>query len=126
LAEDVGCDPREPREIDYVVALSRLHDIFAIQDEISHAIVDALKLKLEIAPAISRARSMEAYDLYLQGLFLSDKSTEEALRKSLGFFERTLDQARAELLTAMELYRAMDMTFWLPETEAALAQVEGR
>jgi hypothetical protein len=23
------------------------------------------------------------------------------------------------------LYRAMDMTFWLPQTEAALAQVEG-
>jgi hypothetical protein len=27
---------------------------------------------------------------------------------------------------AMEIYRGMDMTFWLPETEAALAQVEGR
>jgi hypothetical protein len=26
----------------------------------------------------------------------------------------------------MEIYRGMDMTFWLPETEAALAQVEGR
>jgi hypothetical protein len=26
----------------------------------------------------------------------------------------------------MERYRGMDMTFWLPETEAALAQVEGR
>jgi len=25
---------------------------------------------------------------------------------------------------AIELYRAMDMTFWLPKTEAALAQVE--
>jgi len=24
------------------------------------------------------------------------------------------------------LYRAMAMTFWLPEAEAALAQVEGR
>ena len=36
------------------------------------------------------------------------------------------DQARTELSTAMEMYRAMEMTFWLPETEAALAQVEGR
>jgi len=25
----------------------------------------------------------------------------------------------------MEIYRGMDMTFWLPETEAALAQMEG-
>jgi tetratricopeptide (TPR) repeat protein len=36
------------------------------------------------------------------------------------------EQARAELSIAIELYRAMDMTFWLPEAEAALARVEGR
>jgi hypothetical protein len=34
------------------------------------------------------------------------------------------EQARAELSTAIALYRAMDMTFWLPEVEAALVQVE--
>ena len=32
------------------------------------------------------------------------------------------EQARAALTTAIELYRAMDMTFWLPQAEAALAQ----
>jgi tetratricopeptide (TPR) repeat protein len=31
--------------------------------------------------------------------------------------------AYAELTTAVHLYRAMDMTFWLPQAEAALAQV---
>jgi tetratricopeptide (TPR) repeat protein len=36
------------------------------------------------------------------------------------------EEARAELSAAIELYRAMEMTFWLPQTEAALAQVEGR
>jgi tetratricopeptide (TPR) repeat protein len=35
-------------------------------------------------------------------------------------------QARTALSAALELYRAMDMTFWLPEAEAMLAQVEGR
>jgi tetratricopeptide (TPR) repeat protein len=35
------------------------------------------------------------------------------------------EQARAALTTAINLYRAMDMTFWLPQAEAALAQVEG-
>jgi tetratricopeptide (TPR) repeat protein len=35
-------------------------------------------------------------------------------------------QAHGELSAALELYRAMDMTFWLPQAEAALAQVEGR
>jgi tetratricopeptide (TPR) repeat protein len=36
------------------------------------------------------------------------------------------EQARTELSTAIEMYQSMDMTFWLPQTEAALAQVEGR
>jgi tetratricopeptide (TPR) repeat protein len=36
------------------------------------------------------------------------------------------EQARTELSTAIEMYQSMEMTFWLPQTEAALAQVEGR
>jgi class 3 adenylate cyclase/DNA-binding winged helix-turn-helix (wHTH) protein/tetratricopeptide (TPR) repeat protein len=34
------------------------------------------------------------------------------------------EQARTALSTAIEMYRGMEMIFWLPETEAALAQVE--
>jgi hypothetical protein len=34
-----------------------------------------------------------------------------------------VERARAELSAAIELYRAMDMTFWLPQAETALAQV---
>jgi predicted RNA polymerase sigma factor len=34
------------------------------------------------------------------------------------------EQARAALSTAIELYRAMEMTFWLPEAEAMLAEVD--
>jgi class 3 adenylate cyclase/tetratricopeptide (TPR) repeat protein len=33
------------------------------------------------------------------------------------------EQARSELSAAMDLYRAMEMTFWLPQAEAALAQI---
>jgi class 3 adenylate cyclase/tetratricopeptide (TPR) repeat protein len=36
------------------------------------------------------------------------------------------EKARAELSAAIDLYRAMEMTFWLPQAEAALAEVEGR
>jgi hypothetical protein len=36
------------------------------------------------------------------------------------------EQARAELSTAIEMYRTMEMTFWLPQAEVALAQVEKR
>jgi tetratricopeptide (TPR) repeat protein len=34
-------------------------------------------------------------------------------------------QARAELTAAIDLYRAMDMMFWLPQAQAALAQASG-
>ena len=36
------------------------------------------------------------------------------------------EPARSELSAAMARYRAMAMTFWLPQAEAALAQVEGQ
>src|SRR6266404_779212 len=68
-----------------------MQNIFALQDEITRAIVDTLKLKLAIAPP-APTRSLDAYDSYLQGLFYSDKSTEEELRKSLGFFETALQK----------------------------------
>jgi uncharacterized protein HemY len=34
------------------------------------------------------------------------------------------EQARAALSTAIEMYTSMEMTFWLPQTAAALAPVE--
>jgi hypothetical protein len=36
------------------------------------------------------------------------------------------EQVRIGLSTAVEMYQSMNMTFWLPETEAALAQVDAR
>jgi hypothetical protein len=35
------------------------------------------------------------------------------------------EPAHTELSAAIALYRTMDMTFWLPQAEAVLAQVEG-
>jgi adenylate cyclase len=67
-------------------------DVFAVQDEITRAIVDALKVKLAVAPPARARQNTEAYDLYLQGLYLSNKSDEENLRKSLNLFQRALDK----------------------------------
>jgi tetratricopeptide (TPR) repeat protein len=36
------------------------------------------------------------------------------------------EQARAALAAAIDLYHAMDMTFWLPQVEEALVQMEAR
>jgi hypothetical protein len=35
------------------------------------------------------------------------------------------EQAHTELAAAIDLYRAMDMTFWLPQAETLLVQTGG-
>ena len=67
-----------------------LQDVFALQDEITRAIVDALKIKLAISAPPRDRPDIEAYDLYLQGLYLSNKSSEVDLRKALISFEHAL------------------------------------
>src|SRR5881275_3109746 len=66
--------------------------VFAVQDEITRSIVDALKIKLAVAPPVRTPGSTEAYDLYLKGLYYSNKSDEENLRKSLSLFQQALDK----------------------------------
>jgi TolB-like protein/Tfp pilus assembly protein PilF len=68
-----------------------LQGVFALQDEITRAITGALKLKLADARPAQK-QNTEAHDLYLQGVFFSNKSTEEGLRKSLEFFQRSLEK----------------------------------
>src|SRR5438105_4951563 len=68
-----------------------LQGVFAVQDEITLAIVDALKIKLAVAPPAHTRQNTEAYDLYLKGLYFSNKSDEQSLRKSLTLFRRALD-----------------------------------
>jgi serine/threonine-protein kinase len=69
-----------------------IQDIFTVQDNITKAIVDALQVKLATALPPQRQHDAEAYDLYLRGLYFSNKSSEEDFRKSLNFFQRALDK----------------------------------
>jgi serine/threonine protein kinase/Tfp pilus assembly protein PilF len=72
-----------------------LEDIFTIQDEISLAIVENLKLKLlegEKTALLKRPTDdAEAYNLYLKGLYFALKANLEALQKALEFFREALD-----------------------------------
>jgi tetratricopeptide (TPR) repeat protein len=68
---------------------------------------------------------------YQQALALAEalgmRPLQAHCHRGLGTLYATIgqqEQARTELSAAIELYRAMDMAFWLPQTEAALAQVE--
>ena len=69
-----------------------LQDVFALQDEITRAIVDALKIKLAVTPQARQQPNTEVYDLYLQGLYFSNKGSEEDLRRALGFFQRAVEK----------------------------------
>jgi class 3 adenylate cyclase/tetratricopeptide (TPR) repeat protein len=69
---------------------------------------------------------------YRQALALAEELGMRPLQahchRGLGTLYARLGQrepARIELSTAIEMYTSMAMTFWLPQTEAALAQVEG-
>jgi tetratricopeptide (TPR) repeat protein len=70
----------------------QLEDVFAVQDEISHAIVDALKIRLgsEQAQVVAPTKNLEAYTLYLKGRFFFAKLSEPALRRSLDLFQQSL------------------------------------
>jgi tetratricopeptide (TPR) repeat protein len=107
-----------------VLALARAHQ------ERGHQAY-ALRLLGDIAthrdpPDVTQA---EAY--FSQALTLAD---ELGMRPLLAHCHRSLgtlyaktgqrEPARAELSAAIELYRAMEMAFWLPQAEAELAQSE--
>lgn len=65
-------------------------DVFAIQDEISQAIADALKVRL-VAPQHTTA-NLEAFQSYLKGLYWYQHYTAESLAKAKAFFEQALVQ----------------------------------
>jgi len=69
-----------------------LAGVFALQDEITRSIVNALKLKLAGELPVHEQRDPEVYDLYLQGLFFSNRAGEDDLRRALSFFQRALDK----------------------------------
>ena len=76
----------------------RLSDFFAIQDEITRAIVDALRLRLGSAQAAPRQlRDVQAYELSLRGHHIFTVRTDrEAIYQARDYFEAAL--ARDSLL----------------------------
>jgi eukaryotic-like serine/threonine-protein kinase len=68
-------------------------DIFDIQDEISAAIVEKLKVRLSGAgmPAVKRVTdNIEAYNLYLKGRYYWERRNEQFLKVAQDYFERAI------------------------------------
>jgi adenylate cyclase len=69
-----------------------LAGVFALQDEITRSIVGALKIRLAVSLPVYEQRNTEVYDLYLHGLYFSNKGSEEDLRRALNFFQRAVEK----------------------------------
>jgi TolB-like protein/tRNA A-37 threonylcarbamoyl transferase component Bud32 len=74
----------------------KLESIFAIQDEISRAIVNALRIELvagqEYMLVKRYTQDPDAYNLYLEARLDWDKRTEDGLKKSIELFEKAADK----------------------------------
>jgi tetratricopeptide (TPR) repeat protein len=93
----------------------------------------ALRLLAAIAAQRESPEAEPAEDYFRQALTLAEELGMRPLvahcHLGLGTLYRTLgrlEPARAGLSAAMALYRAMDMTLWLPQAETVLAQVEAQ
>jgi adenylate cyclase len=73
----------------------QIEDLFEIQDGVTLAVVDALKLKLlntEKASLLKQpTENAEAYQLYLKGRYYWHQRTEEAVKKGIECFEQAID-----------------------------------
>jgi tetratricopeptide (TPR) repeat protein len=103
------------------LALARAH-----QDRGHQA--HALRLLGEIATRREPQESDQAEAFYRQALTLAEELGMRPLvahcHLGLGTLHNRIgrgDQARTDLAAAIALYRAMEMTFWLPQAEAVLA-----
>jgi serine/threonine protein kinase/tetratricopeptide (TPR) repeat protein len=76
----------------YERAVRNPADVFTVQDDITKAIVNALKLKLNVATTAAaqgdrQTKNFDAYKAFLNGRYYMAKRTGESLRTAIGFFE---------------------------------------
>jgi eukaryotic-like serine/threonine-protein kinase len=71
-----------------------LTDVFAVQEEIARAIVEALRVELGVTEGATLStvptRDLEAYDLYLKGRFAWNQRTAAALPEAVRYLEQAV------------------------------------
>jgi TolB-like protein/Flp pilus assembly protein TadD/predicted Ser/Thr protein kinase len=109
-----------------------LKDVFAIQDEIAHNIVEALEVKLsgreKRALKVRPTESIDAYQAYLRGLEYAGRPDylEEDFRLAVQMFERAIQLDPAFALAYAELSKAHSALYFhghdRTETSPSLAR----
>jgi serine/threonine protein kinase len=71
----------------------QLEDVFAVQDEISRSIVEALKVQLGGAATtqlVAPTKNIDAYTTYLKGRYHFNKFNEQSFRKAIDLFKSAI------------------------------------
>ncbi len=71
----------------------RLEDVFAVQEEIAQAVVQALEVKLVASrgPLVRPAtKDLTAYDLFLKGRYVRRGMAPDQMRKAIDYFEQAV------------------------------------
>ena len=109
-----------------------MEDIFEIQDEISQAIVEKLKVKLvgreKELLAKRYTENLQAYNLCLRGRYYWYRRTAETIQKAMGFYQQALAEdpdyalahsGLADCYTLLGFYGALSAEESMPRAEAA-------
>jgi TolB-like protein/Flp pilus assembly protein TadD len=113
----------------------RLGDILAVEASVARAVAREIQIKLaphdETRLASARPVNAEAYEAYLQGRYLWNRRTREALENSVRYFEKAIridpDYAPAYAgLADSHLTLQDDGHLWPPDATAAAKQAAAR
>ena len=97
-----------------------LDDIFVVQDEISAAVVDSLKISLLDELPVARAVNSEAHTLFLRGNSIAQIHTEEELRRGAELLREALniEPEFADAWAALATVRMNQVgSYYLPRDE---------
>ena len=109
-----------------------MEDVFEIQDEISQAIVEKLKVKLvgreKELLAKRYTENLDAYNLCLRGRYYWSRRTPDSIHKAMGFYEQALAEdpdyalahaGLADCHTLLGFYGVLPAKEAMPRAEAA-------
>ena len=104
-------------------------DVFAIQDELTTAIVAALKVHLDVgeeARPTNAVDNWEAYDAYLKGLHAIRSRTEQSVAAALGYFEEAtrLEPKFAAALAQQAQALLLSIVYVNADKDSAIASSE--
>lgn len=104
-----------------------LTNIFALQDELTFAITQALKLNLlpqQVTHEVGMTSNPEAYELFIQGRELTYQRSSESLLQAAEILQQAIDLDPQFYLAMAQLYIVYDFAFYYGGFTEAIREAE--